>query len=803
MKFTLSWLKEHLDTDASVDEISEKLTAIGLEVEGVVDPAKTLAPFVIAYVEKAEKHPDADKLQVCTVNTGEETIQVVCGAPNARTGMKGVFAPNGAYVPGIDLNLKATKIRGVDSNGMLCSERELELSDEHNGIIDLPEDAPLGQKFADYAGLNDPVFEIAITPNRPDCLGVYGVARDLAAAGLGSLKSGDVEKIDGSYDSPVKVTLEFDAENKTACPTFYGRYVKGVKNGPSPSWMQRRLVAVGLRPINALVDITNYVSLDRARPLHVYDADKLNGSIRARMGRDNDAAFLALDGKEYKAADDQCVIADDEAVLGFGGIMGGEQSGSTEETVNVFIESAYFDPIRTAQTGRSTGIESDARYRFERGIDPASVELGIDLATKYVLEFCGGEASTVVRSGDIQSGPDNVEFRPSRVKGLAGIDVAEADMERILSALGFSVTGKMDGNWTLSVPSWRPDVHGEADIVEEVTRIVGLDDLPSTPLPRSHGVMKPVLTAVQNRVRLAKRVLAGRGMNECMTWSFMQQDHAELFGGGSAESKLANPISSELSTLRPSILPNLIAAVGRNIDRGFENVALFEVAAEFTGGKPGEQRLSASGVRRGATGGRSWIGEARPVDVFDAKADAMAVLAECGLNVAGIQIADKAPDYYHPGRSGVIQLGPKNILATFGELHPRILKAMDVDGPLVGFEIYPENIPAPKKKATRTRPAYVVSDYQAVSRDFAFVMDSAVTADKVLRAANGADKKLIRDCTIFDVYEGEHMEEDKKSVALSVTMQADDRTLKDEEIDTVAAKVVAAIEKTTGGTLRG
>jgi len=798
MKFTLGWLKEHLDTNATIDEVVEKLTAIGLEVEGVEDRAAKLKPFVIAEVLSAEQHPDADRLRLCKVNTGSETLQVVCGAPNARTGLKGVFAPIGSYVPGSDMTLKPTEIRGVASEGMLCSERELELSEAHEGIIDLPADAPVGVAYAEYAGLDDPVIEIAITPNRQDCLGVYGIARDLAAAGLGTLKSGDVEPVAGAFESPRTVTI--DASAKDICPLFSGRYIRGVRNGQSPAWMQNRLRAIGLRPISALVDITNYVMIDRARPLHVYDADKLSGGIVVRSATDGET-LLALDGEEYSLSKGMCAIADETRALGIGGIMGGEESGCTEETVNVMLESAWFDPIATATAGRKLGLESDARYRFERGVDPAFTVLGAEMATRLILEICGGEAGNMVVAGDVPEIGKKVDFRPARVRALGGLDVSADASAAILTSLGFDVSGEGE---TLSVqaPSWRVDVDGEADLVEEVLRIRGYDAIPAVPVTRGAD-QGDFLTGRQVRTRLAKRTLASRGLSEAVTWSFLGEADSVLFGGDPDKVRIENPINAEMDVMRPNLLPNLIRATGRNVDRGIRNLGLFEVGNQFADDTPEGQALVAAGIRRGNSGDRHWASEARAVDAFDAKADALAVLSACGAPVDKLQTEAGGADWYHPGRSGLLKLGPKNVLAAFGELHPRVLKALDVSGPVVAFEVFMDAIPLPKGKGGRSRGPLNASDYQAVDRDFAFTVARSVSAEDILRAAQGADKKLIRDATVFDVYAGEGMADDQKSVAIRLRLQADDRTLTDKEIEAVAASVVEAISKRTGGVLRG
>jgi len=810
VKFTLAWLKDHLETSTSLDEIVERLTMLGLEVEGVVDPAKKLAPFSVARIIEAVPHPDADKLKLCKVEAviagKAEILQVVCGAPNARTGLLGIFAPSGATIPASGMVLKPTKIRGVESNGMMCSERELELSNEHEGIIDLQGDWKVGTSASEALGQNDPIIEIAITPNRSDCLGVFGVARDLAAAGVGRLNAAPIAPVKGEFDSPVGIKLEFDETSASACPVFAGRLVRGVKNGPSPEWLQARLKAVGLRPINALVDITNYISLDRARPLHVYDAAKLKGDIRARLGRAGEKLH-ALDGKDYEITPDYCVIADESGVLGLAGVMGGEASGSSETTKDVFIESAWFDPVRTARTGRATGIVSDARYRFERGVDPAFVLAGLELATRMIVEICGGTPSHVVLAGREPVVTKKISFDPRRVEQLTGLYLALTEAESILRRLGFSVEEKSGGLLDVSVPSWRPDIDGAADLVEEIVRVHGLEQVKSTPLPRAHAVAKPVLDAELRRERLARRVLATRGMVEAVTWSFVSEKQAKLFGGGNERLRLANPISSDMSDMRPSLLPGLIAAASRNADRGFGDVALFEVGQQFTDDTIEGQTVAASGLRRGtarASGaGRHWQDKAGPVEALDAKADAMALLAALGAPLANLQVSADAPDWYHPGRSGVLRLGPKTVIGYFGELHPRLLKELDATGPMVGFEIFPGNLPEPKRKPTRAKPPLTLSDLQPLRRDFAFVVDEGVAADALMRAARGVDRKLITDVSLFDLFEGGAMGPGKKSLAIEVTLQPTEKTLTDEEIEAVSKKIIAAIERATNGTLRG
>jgi phenylalanyl-tRNA synthetase beta chain len=796
MKFTLSWLKDHLDTDASVEKIADVLTDIGLEVESVHDKAKDLAPFTVAYVVSAEKHPNADKLRVCIVDTGTEKLQVVCGAPNARTGMKGVFARSGTVIPATGLELKKSSIRGVESNGMLCSEREMGLSQEHDGIIELPADAPIGTPFAEVMGLQDPLIEIKLTPNRPDCTGVRGIARDLSATNLGRLKPEQPIKINARFNNPVQIGLRFDDAAKNACPVFAGRLIRGVKNGPSPAWLQQRLKAVGLRPITALVDITNLISLDRARPLHVYDADKLKGEIHARLASLSEK-LLALDGKTYALDAEMCVIADDSGVLGLGGVMGGESTGVSESTVNVFIESAYFDPIRTARTGRTLGINSDARYRFERGVDPEYVTGGLDLATKLVMDMCGGEPSDVTVAGRAPDTKREITFDPALVEKLCGVKMHQAEAMSILDRLGFRAAI----GTRVSVPSWRPDVHGPADLVEEVVRIYGLDKVPSIPLPTLTSVPLPVLTPMQKRVRSAKRTLAARGMSEAITWSFISQAQAKLFGGVAEALLVANPISADLDAMRPSVLPGLLAAIQRNVARGQKDVSLFEVGPQFTGAEPGEQLTAASGIRIGA-GPRHWSKQAWPIDVYQSKADVLAVIDGCGLATDAAQITTDAPAWYHPGRSGVLRLGPKTVLAYFGEIHPGILKAFDLMGPVTAFEVMLESLPAQKAKATKAKPRLDLSEYQAVERDFAFLVQSKISGAEVIKAALSADKALIETVTVFDVYEGQGIEPGHKSLAISVRLQPRDRTLTEAEIEMVSSKIVGNVVKACGGTLR-
>jgi phenylalanyl-tRNA synthetase beta chain len=807
MKFTLSWLKEHLETDATLEQICERLTAIGLEVEDVDDKA-AFKPFVIAKVISAEKHPQADKLKVLMVDTGSGApVQVVCGAPNARAGLVGAFAAPGNYVPGIDVTLSVGNIRGVESRGMMCSEKELQISDSHDGIIDLAEDAPVGTSFAAYAGLDDPVIEINLTPNRPDCTSVHGIARDLAASGLGTLKAPKAPsfKVEGETTTKVKLDL---GEDTHLCPGFALRLVRGVRNGPSPKWMQQRLIAIGLRPINALVDVTNYMTFDQGRPLHVFDAAKVTGNLTVRRAREGEKV-LALDTREYTLSPANVVIADENGIESIGGIMGGEHSGCDENTTDVLIESALWDPMNIAKTGRTLGIISDARYRFERGVDPQYMVPGLERATQLVLDICGGVAAKTDVVGYAGYTPKVVDFPVSEVKRLTGLEVSAKESVSILEGLGFAVEGSGE-HVSVSVPSWRPDVDGKADLVEEVMRIHGVDNIKPQPIESLGTVNGKILTTLQIRTRQAKRALAARGMLEAVTWSFISKAQAELFGGGAPALSLANPIAADMSDMRPSLLPGLLTAAQRNADKGFGDVAIFEVSGTYENDTPAGQRRVAGGVRRGtaslAGAGRSWSnaakGGGKPVDVFDAKADAIAVLEACGVPMGNVQFEAGGPSWYHPGRSGTIKLGPKIVLGTFGEFHPKVLAALDVSGALAGFEVYVDAMPEPKKKATRTKPALELSPFQAVRRDFAFVVDKTVEAGAILKAASSADRKLVAGVNVFDVFEGASLGDGKKSVAIEVVIQPAERTLTDEDFEALTGKIIANVTKSTGGVLR-
>lgn len=790
MKFTLSWLKEHLETEAGLDEIVSTLTRIGLEVEGVENAADRLAPFVVAEVLTAERHPQADKLQVLTVDAGRgERIQVVCGAPNARAGLKGVFGAPGAYVPGSDLTLKVAAIRGVESRGMMCSVRELELGDEHDGIIELAADAPVGASYAQYAGLDDPVIDVSVTPNRQDAMGVHGIARDLAAAGLGRLKPVDVPEIAGTYPSPIEIRTD-DPEN---CPAFYGRVIRGVSNGPSPDWLQRRLKAVGQRPISALVDMTNYLTLTYGRPLHVYDLAKLKGALVARRARDGEE-MLALNGKTYRLDSTMTVIADDAGVHDIGGIMGGEDTSVTEATTDIVIECAWFRPEAIALTGQKLALASDARSRFERGVDPRFVEPGIQVATRMAIELAGGEPSQLVRAGEPPVVERSVAYDPARCLALAGMDVPEDRQQDILQRLGFTVT--RGEPWQVEVPSWRRDVDGPADLVEEVTRIEGLDSLPSAPLPRAPGVARPTATAEQLIERKVRRAAAARGLNEAVTWSFISEAEAEPFGGSAWI--LANPISEDMKAMRPSLLPGLLAAARRNLARGAQSVRLFELGRRYLG----DREHATLGLVLAGEKARHWrVGKAAGFDAFDAKAEALALLAAAGAPVDNLQTLAPASQVYHPGRSARLCLGPKNVLAECGALHPRILKAFDLDGPAMAAEIYLDAIPA-RRGSGHMRSAYAPPALQPVRRDFAFLVPEKLAADQLLRAVRGADKAAIASVALFDVFTGQGVPEGRKSLAIEVTLQPGEKSFTDEELKAISARIVEAAAK-LGATLRG
>jgi phenylalanyl-tRNA synthetase beta chain len=799
VKVALSWLKDHLETAASAAELGERLTMLGLEVERIEDPGKALAGFVVARIVEAHRHPNADKLKVCIVDTGEGHVQVVCGAPNARSGMKAVFAAAGSYIPGTDMTLKRATIRGVESNGMLLSPREMGLSDEHEGILELAEDAPVGRPAVDALGGFDPVLDVAITPNRGDCLGVRGIARELAAAGCGTLKPLPATPVPGLFVSPVGVVREFSEATADACPYFVGRTIRNVRNGESPEWLQRKLIAIGLRPISALVDITNYLTFDVCRPLHVFDADKVRGNLHVRLARPGER-LAALNGRTYELDGEMTVIADDEEAEALGGVIGGERTACTETTTTVFLESALFDPLRTAATGRKLAIQSDARYRFERGVDPSFLTDGIELATRLVLDLCGGEPSELVIAGGEPEWRRSLRLRPERIRSLGGIEVAEDEVRTILSALGFRAEAD-GGALSVSVPPWRSDVVGEACLVEEVIRVCGYPRIAAVPLERETALPREALSAGQRRRAFARRVLAGRGLVEAVTFSFVSADVAAVFAPVADELRLANPISADLDLMRPTILPNLIAACRRNADRGIPSAALFEVGPQYAGKRPEQQRMFATAVRSGTTGPRHWATPPRPVDLYDAKADAFAVLTALGVATEAVTVGDGAPAWYHPGRSGVIRLGRKP-LAAFGEVHPGVLRKIDAAGPLVAVEIDLDALPAMKRRPGPTKPPLRLSPLQPVERDFAFLVDEGVPADAVVRAARGADSGLIAEVRVFDVFSGDSVGAGKKSLAITVVLQPTERTLTEADLERISQSIAASVAAATGGRLR-
>ena len=799
MKFSLSWLKEHLDTDADIHAVADCLNRIGLEVEGIENPADALSAFRIAKVLSAAPHPQADKLQVLSVDAGGEPLQVVCGAPNARAGMLGVFGPAGAVVPANGMVLKVAEIRGVESNGMMCSIAELELGDDHDGIIELSEDAPVGQVYADWAGLDDPVIDVSITPNRQDCMGVRGIARDLAAAGLGTLKPlGEVYKIDLSVpleDSDAAPVVRTD--DAAGCPAFYAQSVSGVRNGDSPEWMRSKLKAIGQKPISLLVDITNFVSIDLGRPLHVYDRDKLNGALVARKAVDGEQ-MVALNGKTYALDASMTVIADDAMVHDIGGIMGGEHSGVSEGTTDVLIECAFFDPEHIARTGQKLALTSDARQRFERGVDPAFLDDGLAIATKLVLDHAGGTASAIARSGQAPVAPRNISYDTDYCRRLGGIDVPQDEQRHILERLGFSVTS----DWSVGVPSWRRDVDGPADIVEEVVRMVGLDNVVSVPLPRAAGVATPTATPAQSLERKVRRAAAARGLNEAINWSFLPQKAADAFGGG--DWSLANPISEDMKVMRPSLLPGLLSAAQRNMDRGASSVRLFEIGRRYFAGTDGasNERVTAGIVLAGERSARNWAsGKAARFDAFDAKAEAIALLKAAGVATDNLLVMDDAGAHYHPGQSATLRMGPKNILAAFGTLHPATAKAFDVDGNVVAAEIFLDAIPL-KKAAGFMRPAFTPPALQAVTRDFAFLVAVDTPANDLIRSIKGCDKDNIVAVRLFDRFGGQGVPEGQVSLAVEVTLQPSDKSYSDDDLKAISDKVIAAATK-LGAVLRG
>ena len=796
MKFTLSWLKDHLDTDASVAQVEDAMTMAGLEVEHVEDPGAKLAAFSVAKIVEAVQHPNADRLRVCQVDTKDGRLEIVCGAPNARPGLTTIFAPIGAYIPGSGITLEPRPVRGVVSNGMLCSAAELETAEESDGILELDDALAVGTPAAQALGL-EAVIDFEVTPNRPDWLGVVGIARDLAATGIGKFKDNAPKPVAGSFKCPIEIRLD----GSDACPAFAGRLIRGVKNGPSPAWLQARLKAIGLRPISALVDVTNLLSYDRARPLHVYDAKLITGGfLEARLGRQGEKV-PALDGQTYDVTEEMCVIADGSGAIGLGGVMGGESTGCSYQTTDVFVESAWFDPIRTAQTGRTTGITSDAQYRFARGVDPGFVVPGLELATQLILDLCGGEASDILMAGEVPAPKPPIIFDPQYVERLSGLAIGPERSLEILTALGFEASGSGSAI-SVQAPTWRRDVEGKADLVEEVARIAGYGALPATPLPDVPRAVGGILSVRQSRARAARRALAAMGYSEAVTWSFTATPIAKLFGGGQDTLVLANPIAAELNCMRPSILPTLIEAAGRNAKRGFADVALFEIGPVFAGDQPRDQRTAITGILAPHPA-RRWDGVAAD-DLFSLKGELLALLDEIGAPVANMQVAQgSASSWWHPGRSARLQLGPKAVIAEFGALHPGVLKAMDIDGPVLGFEIWLEAIPEPKRRAIKTRPALSLSALMPLSRDFAFLVAQDKAAGDLVRAIQGADKALIASARVFDVYTGAGVPDGFKSLAVEVSIQPVDHTLAEAEIDALSARVIAAAEKAVGAKLRG
>ncbi len=793
MKFTLSWLQEHLETEAPLEEIITAMTMAGLEVEHVSDPRARLAAFSVARILEASPHPNADRLRVCQVETRDGIKEIVCGAPNAKAGLLTIYAPLGSFIPGTGVTLEARPVRGVVSNGMLCSGAELEVDGDGDGILDLAGDLPVGLAAAEALGIADPVIDFEVTPNRPDWLAVAGIARDLAAKGVGRFIPKTIGPVAGGFQSPVRI----ETRHAHACPVFAARLIRGVKNGPSPVWLQRRLRGIGLRPRNILVDVTNYLSYDQARPLHVYDAAKLRGVVHARLGRAGES-FTGLDGKAYGITQEMCVIADDSGVLGLAGVMGGETTGCSLDTRDVLIESAWFDPLRTAQTGRATGIVSDARYRFERGVDPGFVLPGLDLATAMILDWCGGEASEIMLAGEIPPAPAPVTFDPASVRRLTGLVLPTAEIKKILQSLGFGVTGSKTP-WRVAVPSWRRDVSGAADLIEEVARIAGFEHLP-TPVPQAVQGRKPALSLGESRARMARRALASAGWHEAVTWSFCAQAHAQVFGGGGEDLLLANPIAADLDCMRPSALPNLARAAQRNLDRGFGNAKLFEIGPAYASAEESGQRRTVAAVWQ-MRPQRAWRSEAS-ADIFTVKSDCLRALEAVGAPLASLSLSPPTASWHHPGRGAVLRLGTKPI-AWFGEIHPAALRALEIEGPILAFEINLDALPAPRAKGNRARPLLNASELMPLTRDYAFVVDEALAGGDIVRAALGADKVLIADVLLFDVYRGAGVPADKKSVAIEVTLQPRDKTLTEAEIEAFSARLIAAVAKATGAVLRG
>ncbi|GHU03493.1 phenylalanine--tRNA ligase beta subunit [Alphaproteobacteria bacterium] len=798
MKFTLSWLKRHLDCSATQQDIAEKLTMLGLEVESLDDPAARLSGFVVGFVCEAAPHPNADRLRLCRVDSGSGVLQVVCGAPNARAGIKVALATPGVVIPATGEVLKKGMVRGLESQGMMCSSRELGLSDDHEGIIELPADAPTGKSLSE-AMAADPVFDISVTPNRADCLSVRGIARDLAAAGLGRLKPMSFSAPKESFKSPTGARLDLPQGAKEACPLFTGRMFRGLQNRQSPEWLQALLRSVGMRPISALVDVTNFILMDLGQPLHAFDASKVKGWIGPRLAADGET-LAALNGKSYALSGAMTVVADEGGALSIAGVMGGESSAISDATDAVFLEAAWFDPLRTAQTGRALGLESESRYRFERGVDPAMVIPAMNAASAMILEICGGVGSEMLKAGEPPKRGRTIAFRPTEVERHCALAASAEECKAFLTALGCEIetAGEV---LTVKTPDWRADIEGERDLIEEVVRLKGYDRIPSLSMPRPE-IVRPILTPRQRRDGVVRRVLAERGLAQAVTWSFVSEAYANLFGVVRPELKLSNPISSDLSVMRPSLLPNLVAAIVRNADRGVKDPALFELGPQFDGDAERDQQQIAAGVRQGRKAVRHWAETVRLVDAFDAKADAIAAIVATGLVAeSSLQTTPGAASWYHPGRSGALKLGAK-IIAWFGEIHPRILTAMGGKEPMAAFELFLDRLPPPRTRANKAKPLLRPSPFQPIERDFAFAADAEVAADAVIRAAKGADKILISDVSLFDLYQGEHMEKGRKSLAIQVTLQPVDRTLTDAEIESASKKIVSAVTKATGAVLR-
>ena len=792
MKFTLSWLKQHLETNSDIETILKKLTNIGLEVESSYNPSEALNGFIAAKIISTKPHPDADRLQLCLIDTGTEEIEIVCGAKNAKEGLTTIYAPVGSTIPASGMKLKKAKIRGIESSGMLCSEKELNLGDDSEGITELSGQISPGTSISKALDINDTYVEIAITPNRPDCLGIRGIARDLAAAGLGELIKEKQIKISTSKEN---LPVFIDAENNfEGCTIFAGRLIKNITNNKSPDWLVKRLESIGVKSINCLVDITNFINFDRGRPLHVYDANKINNKIGARDAKVGEK-ILALDGKDYELKPGMCVIADNEKVLGIGGIMGGNESGSTIETNDVFIESAYFDPIKTALSGRALNIISDSRYRFERGVDPEYVIEGLNLATQMILDLCGGEAGEISLVDNLKFQPKKIKFDPKLVSKLTGIEIPNDKIVKILESLGFDISN----SWNVVIPSWRPDIYGEADLVEEIVRIFGLDNIESEPLLNLDQPTKPILTKKQKQIKMIKRSIASKGLMETISYSFINNKESLNFGGGSSSLKIVNPISDELSEMRPTPLASLVSIADENFKKGYTDIGIFEVGPGFLGVEQDEQITIASGLRigthRSEGSGKDWQGFQK-VSVFDAKEDVISVLELLNLNLESHKVERTAPDHYHPGRSGQIVTGGGDILASFGELHPKIIKTKDFKV-AVAFEIYIDAINKQKIKSN-LKIAPEISNLQPLKRDFSFVVSSDTEAQTIINTAKQSDKGFIKDVKIFDQFLGEN----EKSIAIEVIIQPKEVTLTDEQIESISKKIIKSVEDKTKGKLR-